>query len=291
MPKLQRKSILNKVHESHSGIVKTKALLRALYYWPGMMSDAKNMVEACDKCQAWQPSLQQQTWQETICKSLMEQVGIDLFEFGGCNYLAMIDRFSGFLFFAKLRSTVTTAIIAQITKWFYDWGWPDKIRSDGGPQFQSEFKEFCNKHSISHEVSSPYYPQSNGLAEAGVKMAKQMLRKVGSGNDTVAHALQEFRNTPRAEGYSPAQLMLGRRQRASLPCHHEAYAPIDIDKAKGLREAVREKAVNNFNQYATILQDLKIGDEVRVQDPKSKEWNVKGQVTQVLHNGRSYEVI
>ena len=143
----------------------------------------------------------------------MEQVGIDFFEFGGCQYLAIIDRFSGFLFFSKLRSVVTSAIIKQLEKWFHDWGWPQRIRSDGGPQFRSEFKEFCNTHEIMHEVSSPYYPQSNGLAEMGVKMAKQLLPKMGTNDEpiSIASALQEFRNTPKAEGFSPAQLMFGRR--------------------------------------------------------------------------------
>ena len=57
-------------------------------------------------------------------------------------------------------------------QWFNDYGWPTHIRTDGGPQFRSEFKEFCTEHGITHELSSPYNPESNGLAEVAVKSLK-----------------------------------------------------------------------------------------------------------------------
>ena len=41
--------------------------------------------------------------------------------------------------------------------------------SDLGTQFQGEFDSFCQEHGIKHEVSSPYFPQSDGLAESAVK--------------------------------------------------------------------------------------------------------------------------
>ena len=56
---------------------------------------------------------------------------------------------------------------------------PRIIRTDGGPQFRSEFHDFCTKFSIIHEVSSPYHPASNGAAEAGVKAVKALMLKSG----------------------------------------------------------------------------------------------------------------
>ena len=63
----------------------------------------------------------------------MEQVSVDLFEFQGATYLSMIDRYSGFLFFKRLKSTVTRAVIEILRTYFYDWGWPMAILTDGGP--------------------------------------------------------------------------------------------------------------------------------------------------------------
>ena len=39
--------ILNLLHTSHSGVNKTIALARGLYYWPGMINDIKQLVSRC----------------------------------------------------------------------------------------------------------------------------------------------------------------------------------------------------------------------------------------------------
>ena len=69
-----------------------------------------------------------------------------------------------------LRSLSSDAVIKVLTSWFNLFGWPSSIRSDGGPQFRGEFSRFCEFHLITHEISAPYNPKSNGLAEAGVKL-------------------------------------------------------------------------------------------------------------------------
>ena len=51
------------------------------------------------------------------------------------------------------------------------------MRSDGGPQYRAELDAFCVRNIITHELSSAYNPQSNGLAEAAVKNVKQLLEK------------------------------------------------------------------------------------------------------------------
>ena len=45
----------------------------------------------------------------------------------------------------------------------------------GRPQFRSEFRSFCSSHSITHELYSPYNPESNGQAEAAVKSLKSIV--------------------------------------------------------------------------------------------------------------------
>ena len=50
--------------------------------------------------------------------------------------------------------------------------------SDGGPQFSSaEFQRFAEEWGFDRNMSSPYYPQSNDLAENGVKVVKRLLTK------------------------------------------------------------------------------------------------------------------
>ena len=84
---------------------------------------------------------------------------------------------SGYLCTEKLRRTDTESVIKQLTHWFQLLDWPETIRSDSGPQYRREFDEFCEENDVKHELSSPYNPQSNGLAEAAEKNAKQLLTK------------------------------------------------------------------------------------------------------------------
>jgi len=56
------------------------------------------------------------------------------------------------------------------------------LRTDGGGEYTSKsFEEFCNNEGISHEVTSPYTPQHNGLAERRSRtildMARSMLKQ------------------------------------------------------------------------------------------------------------------
>ena len=44
------KPILKLLHASHSGMTKTSALARGLYFWPGMSNDIKQLVSTCPAC-------------------------------------------------------------------------------------------------------------------------------------------------------------------------------------------------------------------------------------------------
>ena len=76
-----------------------------------------------------------------------------------------------------LSSTTSTAVINILRNWFNLLGWPQSIWSDGGPQFCGEFVKFCVENGITHELSAPYNPRSNGLAESGVKIVTSILIK------------------------------------------------------------------------------------------------------------------
>ena len=102
----------------------------------------------------------------------MQHVGLDLFSFGGKDYLICVDHWSGYPLYQLLRSTTSESVTRCLMTCFNLLGWPSSIRSDGGPQFRGDFSTFCHKHDIRHELSAPYNPKSNGLAEAGVSQLK-----------------------------------------------------------------------------------------------------------------------
>ncbi|KAK9708392.1 hypothetical protein QE152_g27241 [Popillia japonica] len=63
--------------------------------------------------------------------------------------------------------------------------------------------------------NSPYFSQSNGAAEAAVKTAKSIIKK--NKNRNIDLALLNYRATPLENGYSPGELMLGRKLKILLP--------------------------------------------------------------------------
>ena len=54
------------------------------------------------------------------------------------------------------------------------------MRSDRGGEYESPFGEFCVQHGIIHEVTPPYSPQSNGVAERKNHTLKEMMNTMQS---------------------------------------------------------------------------------------------------------------
>jgi len=287
VPESMRRDVLKLLHLPHQGVVKTRKAAQQLYFWPGMTNNIKMMVESCTICQEKLPSQSVEAALEGDFPELpMDAVGVDLFDVAGNTWLLMVCRFSGFPFIRKLKKLDTAAVTLVLKQWFVDFGFPRSIRTDGGPQFRSDFGAFCEEFKIKHELSSPYNPRSNGLAESNVKSMKAMVSKCLEMEEDIELALMEFRNTPRADGFSPAQMMFCRRQRSQLPTLASARNFIDVDEATQKRHLSEEGEENNKRE----LHPLTIGMTVRIQNPITKLWDSVGTIESVRENGRSYFV-
>ena len=145
---------------------------------------------------------------------------------------------------------------------------------------------------IKHELSSSYNPQSNGHAEQAVKTVKSLLKKTDT-FDEFKVALTEWRNTPRFDGLSPAQWFLGYRQRTATPAASRAYNRVTDEKLAqhanrgGMRRKSKKK---HHDRSAVELEQLKVGSQVVVQDPKTSAWSSKGVIIGKRDNGRSYHI-
>ena len=220
VPEEARPELLRRLHLPHSGVNRTVKQACELYFWPRMRNDIHRLIAMCEPCQTHKPSQPQQPIQPIVPSGPMSMVGIDLFCFKGADWIATVDAYSGWAWCARLHDTTTHTVTRYLDSCFLDWGFPQVIRTDGGPQFKSAFDAWCEERSIDHQKSSPYHPQSNGLAEAAVKNLKSVLKKNDEDENPEdwRRALMEWRNTPRSEGdFSPAQLFLGRKLKTSLP--------------------------------------------------------------------------
>ena len=151
-----------------------------------------------------------------------------------------MDRYSGWPLVKPLRKLDTAAVITVLEDWFLEHGKPINLRSDGGPQFRREFDHWCKQEKINHELSSAYHHQSNGHAEVAVREMKNLLAKTGGNFKEFRRALREWRNTPRFDGLSPAQWLMGYRQRTEAIAAPAAYQKISDTQLK-LHESLRGK--------------------------------------------------
>jgi hypothetical protein len=99
IPSGARKATLQVLHRPHAGVAKTAEAAKQLYFWPKMNNHIKDMVDACERCQFYKASKQnQEQIQQTPFTDLfpMAEVGADLFEAGKQHFLIVVDRYSGF---------------------------------------------------------------------------------------------------------------------------------------------------------------------------------------------------
>ena len=147
----------------------------------------------------------------------MSNAATDLFSIGSNQYITLVDRAAGYLLAEQLKKTDSKTVISVLTRWFNTLGWPRTIKTDGGPQFRGDFRNFCRENQIRHELSPVYHPQSNGLAEAAVKNAKTLALKCSQNSQDFQATLYQWRNFATTGQSSPAQLHFGQRQNLQIP--------------------------------------------------------------------------
>ena len=75
-----------------------KRRARGTVYWPKIDEDIEKVVRECEACQTRLPSQQKEAFMEREEPSRpFEQVGADFFSYGNREYLAYVDRASGWL--------------------------------------------------------------------------------------------------------------------------------------------------------------------------------------------------
>uniref|UniRef100_A0A8C5N550 Integrase catalytic domain-containing protein n=1 Tax=Gouania willdenowi TaxID=441366 RepID=A0A8C5N550_GOUWI len=164
-------------------------------------------------------------------------------------------------------------------------GVPQIVHSDNGPCHScKELKDFAEEYDYRHMTSSPLFPQSNGKAEKGVHIVKQILKKAQDSGSDPYLALLSYRASPLEHGKSPAEFLMGRRLRTTLP-----YT-VQGKKHKAVRQKLKQlqkRQKNNYDIPSRSLAPLARRDTVRVQD--SNIWSKKASVLEEV-SPRSYSV-
>ena len=195
----------------------------------------------------------------------------DLFYLKGRTYLLVVDYFSRNVEVSPLlTSQKSSEAIRALKSIFARHGIPEILRSDNGPQFAcTEFDQFSKEFAFTHITSSPKLPQANGEAERAVQTVKNALKK----EEDPAKALMSYRATPLENGYSPAEMLFGRKIRTTVSVSSDQLKPSWPDVEK-IREHQQKSKLSQMHRYnaryrSTDLPELKVGDSAWVVDQKT----------------------
>lgn len=267
VPQSMQKQILAKIHEGHLGINKCRARAKESVWWPNISVQIKELVGNCDRCIQIRQNPAEPLMPHDPLDRPWKTVGIDLFELKKKTYICLVDYFSKYIEVVETtNNTNSEAIISKIKNIFARHGIPEVIRTDNGPQFRNEFKKFAKEYGFDHITSSPKYPRSNGQAERAVKIAKEILIK----EDDPNLGLLAYRSTPLECGYSPAELLFGRKIRTTLPQLNSKLIPKwpNLKKVQEKFSRQKKKQKENFDKRHRVrtLSQLREGEKVWITD-------------------------
>lgn len=267
IPSSLQLSILEHIHQGHLGITKCRARAMESVWWPGLSKAIEETVSRCVTCAKSSPERREPLLPSSLPSRPWERVGSDLFEYSGTHYILVVDYYSRWVEVRQLSNTTAAATVNALKSIFAVHGIPDLLISDNGPQYGSEtFRTFTSTYGFSHTTSSPRYPQANGEAERAVRTVKEILKKDGD----PYLGLLAYRSTALQNGFSPSQLLMGRRLRSTLPIIPEKLIPTEVPNPE---VQIREQQyrnnmaqVYNKRHAAVNLPVLQQGDKVWIRD-------------------------
>ena len=278
IPCTMQKEILNILHESHQGMVKTKQLAKDLIYWPGINGEIEHMISKCSPCQRHRNYQSKEPMKPSeVPSEPWSVIATDLFDCIGRKFLIVVDYYSEWFEFSLLgQDTTAERVIKETKKIFSCHGIPHKVISDNGPPFNSyKYKNFSKDFDFEHVTMSPYHSQTNGLVEKAVGIVKNAIIKCQEDGRDLTLALLNIRNTPRSnEIGSPAQRLMGRRTRTLIPTSQHLLKPKTLDPSvvQSSMNDKRQLAKSYYDKGSKDLQKLSDGDTVRIRDHRAKVW-------------------
>lgn len=286
IPTTMRNSVLAALHEGHQGMSRCRERARETVWWPGLSSQINELVKNCAICIKERANPVEPLMPSELPERPWQKVGVDLFTLNNSNYVLLVDYYSRFVEMAKLTPTRSEDVIVHLKSIFSRHGIPELLYSDNGPQFSSQkFQDFAAAYGFRHITSSPRFAQSNGEAERHVQTVKRLLKKA----EDPYLALLAYRATPMANGYSPAQLLMGRRLRTPVPQLPSLLIP-NLPNKTAVETRERERRIKDTTVYnrrhrVRELPQLSPGQPVWITDTKSE-----GTVISSHSTPRSYVV-
>ena len=105
------------------------------------------------------------------------KLGAHLLDHAGKPYLVIVDYLSLWIEIKREKDKSARSVIDAIKDVATTHGYPEEIVADNTPFNSAECRKFAEEHDFVINNTSPRYPKANGLAEKGVNIAKNILKK------------------------------------------------------------------------------------------------------------------
>ena len=296
IPKVLQTDILRKLHDTHQGRVRCKALARKGVYWRNINSDIDNMVDKCTECLSTRKlPMKVELKSHSVPLRPFEKVGADIVTVMGRKYQVVIDYFTKWIEVSELsRNPTSDQLISHFKSIFARFGIPDIAFSDREPIYASVvMRKFCEKYDIDKCFSSARYSQSNGQIERAIGHVKNIITRCKGNLDNVNMCLLDYRATPLSPQLgSPHNLLMGRDVKTNLPYLQSSLVTERDCKNRKLLLDRQAASAQYYNRNATKSFDMcNPGDIVIYKDGKSdKTWR-QAKVVSVDRKFRSYTLL
>ncbi|MBW0542956.1 hypothetical protein O181_082671 [Austropuccinia psidii MF-1] len=145
------------------------------------------------------------------------------------------------------------------SEWICRYGAPKEVTVDGGAEFGKELQEAVKRAGSRIRITTPYYPEAQGMIERGHKQLKDALVKMCGENGSKWKeylpivTLADRISVKRTTGYSPFELQFG--QQAVLPIDIETntYLAIEWNKISTTEELLEARALQIAAKEETRL--------------------------------------
>jgi transposase InsO family protein len=151
--------------------------------------------------------------------------------------LTLVDYATSYPEAVPMREITSVAVTEALLTIFSRVGIPRELISDRGAQFTSELMgEIHRLVGIKPIFTTPYHPMMNGRIERQHAILKSVLKKLCSDKPNEWHrylvpTLFAMREPPSGTlGFSPFELLYGRRVRGTLSILHDMWADNTVDQ-------------------------------------------------------------
>ncbi|GGM26579.1 hypothetical protein GCM10010129_83820 [Streptomyces fumigatiscleroticus] len=177
-----------------------------------------------------------------------------------------------------------------LDNWIYRYGAPWSVTGDGGSEFGQQFQKSLLESGIKIKVTTPYYPEANGMVERGHQAIKDTLVKLcGKEGKKWRNYLPlvlfaDRISTKRSTGYSPYELVLGQPPILPIDLELETFFGVDWSKVESTQDLLLARTQQLENRD-TILQQA----HQQLMDSRKNSvdyWNKKKTSRQPLKKGQ-----